>query len=105
MADDRKQLRSKSRHLRSKMRQLGPMIQGSVILRRMKCGKPNCKCAKGHLHDALCITYKEQGKTKTVYVDKSMQADAFLWARNYKLFKKFLKEHSLINLEILRSRK
>ncbi len=102
--EDRRYLRAKSRSLRSQMRKLGPMVQGSVVLRRMKCGKHNCKCTRGQLHEALCVTYSEKGKTKTVYVDKSLQADAFLWSRNYKQFKKILKEHSLKNLEILKSR-
>lgn len=101
---ERQQMRVRSRNLRSQMRKLGPMIQGSVVLRQMKCGKPTCKCNRGHPHTFLCVTYKEKGKTKTVYVNKSLQADALLWSRNYKQFKVFLKEHSLKNLEILKSR-
>ena len=101
---ERQQMRVKARSLRSQMRKLGPMIQGSVVLRRMKCGKPNCRCNRGYPHMFLCVTYKEKGKTKTVYVNKSLQADALLWSRNYKKFKVLLKEHSLKNLEILKSR-
>ena len=100
----RQQLNAKARNLRSQMRKLGPMLQGSVILRRMKCGKPNCRCKRGYLHTCLCVTYSEKGKTKTVYVNKSLQAEAFLWSRNYKQFKVLLKEHSGVNLEILKSR-
>ena len=101
---ERQQIRAQVRNLRSQMRKLGPMIQGSVVLRRMKCGKPTCKCNRGHPHNFLCVTYKEKGKTKTVYVNKSLQADALLWSRNYKQFKMLLKKHSLANLEILKSR-
>ncbi|MBE9572389.1 MAG: hypothetical protein IMF11_17305 [Proteobacteria bacterium] len=101
---ERQLLRAKARNLRSQMRKLGPMIQGSVVLRRMKCGKPNCRCNRGHPHTFLCVTYKEKGKTRTVYVNKTLHGDALLWSRNYKQFKKLLKEHSLKNLEILKSR-
>lgn len=101
---ERQLLRAKARSLRSQMRKLGPMIQGSVVLRRMKCGKPNCRCNRGYPHTFLCVTYKEKGKTRTVYVNKALHADALLWSRNYKQFKKLLKEHSLKNLEILKSR-
>ena len=101
----RQQIRARSRNLRSQMRKLGPMIQSSVVLRRMKCGKPNCRCNRGHPHLFMCVTYKERGKTRTVYVDKPLQADALLWSRNYKMFKVLLKEHSLKNLEILKTSK
>jgi len=49
------------------------------------------------------VTYKEEGKTKTVYVDKQRQGEALFWSRNYKLFKKLLKEHTEVNLELLKS--
>ncbi len=71
-------LGAKSRNVRSQMRKLGPMLQGSVILQRMKCGKPNCRCKRGYPHTYLCVTYNEKGKTKTVYVNKSLHAEAFL---------------------------
>ncbi len=102
--EERAKLRAKARSLRSQMRKLGPMIQGSVVLRRMKCGKPNCRCNRGYPHTFLCVTYKEKGKTKTVYVDKELWGEALMWSRNYKEFKTLLKEHSRINLEILKSR-
>lgn len=100
----RAEMRARARSLRSQMRKLGPMIQGSVVLRRMKCGKPSCRCNRGYPHDFLCVTYKEKGKTKTVYVNKQLQAEALLWSRNYKQFKALLKKHSQANLGILKSR-
>ena len=100
---ERQKLWAKSRYLRSEMRKIGPMITGSVVLRHIKCGKPNCRCTKGYLHFICQVTYKEKGKTKTVYVDKKKHAQALFWSRNYKLFKKLLKEHTEINLELLKS--
>jgi hypothetical protein len=49
------------------------------------------------------VTYKEEGKTKTVYVDKHRQGEALFWSRNYKLFRKLLKEHTEVNLALLKS--
>jgi len=100
---ERQKLWAKSRYIRSKMRKIGPMITGSVVLRHIKCGKPNCRCTRGYPHFVCQVTYKEKGKTKTVYVDKKKQAQALLWSRNYKLFKKLLKEHTWINLALLKS--
>jgi len=102
---ERERLRAKSRRLRSEMRKLGPMIKGSVIFREMRCGKPICKCTRGEPHLYLCVVYKEKGKSKTVYVDKRRQAEALIYSRNYKKFKALLKEHSQLNLTLLKSEK
>ena len=100
---EREKLLARARRLRSEMRKLGPMLKGSVVFRNMKCGKPNCKCTRGHPHFFLCVTYKEEGKTQTVYVDKNRHGQALMWSRNYKKFKALLQEHSKINLVLLKS--
>ena len=33
------------------------MIRGSVIVHRRGCGKPNCRCAAGDLHEATVLSY------------------------------------------------
>lgn len=100
-----KLLRGRARSLRSRMRKIGSMIQGSVIFRQMTCGKPNCRCRKGFPHTYLCVTYKDQGKTKTIYVHKSREGEALILARNYKQHKELLKQLTRVNLEILKSRR
>lgn len=100
-----KLLRGRARGLRSRMRKIGSMMQGSVVYRQMTCGKPNCRCRRGFPHTYLCVTYKDQGKTKTIYVDKSREAEALLLARNYKQHKLLLRELTGVNLEILKSRR
>lgn len=98
----KQRLRAKARRLRSQMRKIASMMQGSVIYRQMKCGKPNCRCTRGFPHSFLVVTYKEEGKTKTVYVNKNRQAEALLLSRNYKQYKQLLKELTKVNLQILR---
>ena len=40
-------------------------------LERVRCGKSNCKCAKGSLHGPYWYGYwSEGGKTKSMYVGK-----------------------------------
>jgi hypothetical protein len=40
-------------------------------LERIRCGKANCKCAKGSLHGPYWYGYwSEGGKTKSVYIGK-----------------------------------
>lgn len=98
----RQLLRARARSLRSRMRKIGSLMQGSVVYREMTCGKPNCRCQKGFPHTFLCVTYKEKGKTKTVYVDKAMEGETLILARNYKQYKLLLKELTRVNLEIIK---
>jgi len=100
-----KLLRGRARSLRSRMRKIGSMMQGSVVYRQMTCGKPNCRCRRGFPHAYLCVTYKDQGKTKTIYVNKTREGEALILARNYKQHKLLLRELTRVNLEILKSRK
>lgn len=101
----RQDLLARAKELRSHMRGLQLMLQGSVLMRWMKCGKPNCKCNKGHPHEVWCVTYKEKGKSKTVYIHKSRQGEALWWSRNHKKYKALLKELSKVAFEILRTPK
>ncbi len=41
-------------HTLRRLQRSEPMVQGSFYLLRRKCGKPNCRCARGRLH-ATCI--------------------------------------------------
>jgi hypothetical protein len=42
------------------------MIRGSVVVHRRRCGKPNCRCADGDLHEATVLSYSERGRTRFV---------------------------------------
>ena len=42
------------------------MIRGSVIVHRRRCGRPNCRCAAGDLHEATVLSYSERGRTRVV---------------------------------------
>jgi len=50
------------------------------------------------------VTYKEKGKTQTVYVNKNLEAEALLLSRNHKKYKLLQNELTKVNLEILKSR-
>lgn len=44
------------------------MVQGSCYLQRRRCGKANCRCARGQLHEAWVITRSEQGRHRLYMV-------------------------------------
>ena len=41
-----------------------PVLRGSLIRLRRKCGKPNCHCAQGQPHSGPALSYSQNGKTK-----------------------------------------
>jgi hypothetical protein len=42
---------------------------GGTLQRQMvKCGKPNCKCARGELHEAFYLFYSRRGRQLKLYV-------------------------------------
>jgi hypothetical protein len=102
---NKKELEGRAESIRSCMREIDQIIQGSMVLREAKCGKANCKCNRGELHESWCITYKEKGKTRTVYVDREKIGEALLMCANYKKIKELIKELTSVNLELIRSRR
>lgn len=44
---------------------------GGLYLQRVRCGKPNCKCARGELHTAYYFFTRRRGKLTKTYVRKA----------------------------------
>jgi hypothetical protein len=63
----------------------GPITPGSFYLLRRKCGKPSCRCARGHLHAVWVLTRSENGKHKLYTVPPAQRAEvrqrAAAWRR------------------------
>lgn len=41
-----------------------PVVRGSVITHRRRCGKPGCRCADGELHESTVLSYSQDGRTR-----------------------------------------
>jgi hypothetical protein len=79
--------------LKTELAQIGYFAKGTVLTRRMKCGKPQCAChtqpTKRH-GPYYEWTYKAQGKTVNVRLSKqaaSLYRDA---AKQYRKLKRIL---------------
>jgi hypothetical protein len=44
------------------------MLPGEVIEQRVRCGKPNCRCATGERHAAFYRYWTEDGRQRKAYV-------------------------------------
>lgn len=43
-------------------------IRGSLGRRSRVCGRPNCRCAQGHLHESVFLSVAVEGRTRQVHV-------------------------------------
>ena len=83
------------------LRQIGPFITASLVQIHRKCGKPDCRCAKGEGHPAHLLTLKVEGKTKSIYVPKDLVDEVKEWVNNHKRLKGLTKEISKLSLALL----
>ena len=44
----------------------GPLLPGSLYTLRRKCGKPNCHCNRGELHESTVLSYRGQGRPRNI---------------------------------------
>jgi hypothetical protein len=50
--------------------QLPVVLRGSVVTRRRRCGKPNCRCADGvNLHESPALSYSVRGRTRILLLE------------------------------------
>ncbi len=85
-----------------KLAAIGPILQGSIATVGVKCGNPDCRCARGEKHRSNILTKKVNGKTKSVYVPAGMLEEAKKWTQEYRKVKELMKEISNYNELILK---
>jgi hypothetical protein len=75
LADDPSKLRQQlwrsqaaANRLLRRLARIQPMVQGSFYLLKRRCGNPNCRCARGELHESWVITRSQGGKGRTFTV-------------------------------------
>ena len=98
-------LQAQRNKLISRISKLNPWIEGTVVNTTRICGKKNCACHRdGPKHPVMHVTWKENGKTVSLYVPKKMEAEVSKWALNYKKLKETIREISNIQKDIVRLR-
>jgi len=88
-----------------KLAQAGPLLAGSLVQQRVRCGRPNCRCAKdpAYRHVKTVITRTVKGKTRTVYVPLDLVEEVRTWVAEYKRIKELLNEISELSWALVRS--
>lgn len=98
-------LETKQLKLLQTMAPLRPWIEGSLVSTSRLCGKKNCACHHGgSKHPVLYVTWKEKGKTVSLYIPRKLENDVRRWVQNYRKLKDLTGEVSDIQKQIIRLR-
>ena len=103
------QMTKQERESRSRLKPLisyQELLKGSLTLRKQKCGKPNCKCAKtDYRHICLYITRRKDGKIEQLFIPKEKEELVRQWVSNYQDVQKLLEKISSLYWEKLKKKK
>jgi hypothetical protein len=81
---------------------LGPWIEGTLVSTSRRCGKKDCACHQGGpKHPVLYLTWKKEGKTRSLCVPKNLQGEAKTWGENYKKLKQLIRKVTLIQRQVI----
>lgn len=81
----RSQRSAPERHARSQLAQWitqQPFVRGCLVDRARSCGKPTCRCQKGHLHHSLYLAVNHRGQRALLYIPRALHATVRQWLGN-----------------------
>lgn len=110
MADtpNRAKLSAAERSFRSRAAQLASgrwFLRGTLSERAGKCGKPNCRCAKGQFHQSLYLVQSHAGKLRQICVPQAWQERVRQAVNDYRLMQRLIEEVSELEWKRLKERK
>jgi len=89
-----------------RIRKIKPFVQASLNVTKKRCGNPRCRCAQeGPLHEVALLTWKEENRTRTLYVPMELRQEVDRWVQEGKLLKRLVAEVSQAQREFLTSKK
>jgi hypothetical protein len=91
--------------LESRLKQLvpaGPILVASLTRLNKRCGQPSCRCHHGGpLHQAHHLTFRQGGKTRTVYVPQDLLQEVQQWLHEHQRLKALIQEVSQLTLALI----
>jgi len=89
-----------------RLKKIKPFIQASLNITKKRCGNPRCRCVQeGPLHEVALLTWKEEKRTRTLYVPIELRQEVERWVQEGKLLKRLVGEVSQAQREFLTSKK
>jgi len=84
------------------VRRIGPFTQGSLTVTMKRCGNPRCRCAvEGPIHETALLTWKEDNRTRTLYVPAELREEVTQCIEEGKQLKRLIVEMSEAQREFL----
>ena len=80
-----------------------PLLIASLAEVERVCGKPSCRCQRGFKHRVCQLTYRDQGKSHSMYVPVDFTEEVRSWIEEYRRLKRLLREISQLTLQLVRS--
>ena len=89
-----------------RLRRIKPFVQASLSITKKRCGNPLCRCAQeGPLHEVALLTWKEEKRTRTLYIPMKLRQEVERWVQEGKLLKRLVTEVSQAQREFLINKK
>ena len=101
MKKQQKSLENRKNKLLAKLGTDLPFIEGSLSISQRECSTEGCICHRGKKHQSMALTWKENQKTRSMYVPMEKQKKALIWSKNYKKVKSLIRKLSEVNKRIL----
>jgi hypothetical protein len=96
------------RMLQHRLKQLPtatPILAASFGTYTHRCGRAACRCHHGGpRHTGQHLTFKEHGKTRSVYVPKALLSEVRSWLAEHRRLKQLLREIHQLSIALLRAR-
>jgi hypothetical protein len=96
------------RNFRSRIAQLASgqwFLRGTLSERSSKCGKPNCHCANGELHQSVYLVQSHAGKLRQICVPKAWRQRVRQAVTDYQEMQRLIEEVSELEWKRLQERK
>lgn len=82
----------------------GPFMMATPTYVKVRCGNPNCKCAKhkSARHTKLHLTWSDSQGSGTQYVPVALRKEVLEWVENYWIVKEYMKEMTSLSRGMIR---
>ena len=105
---NRSELSDSERRFRSRLAQLAHdrwFLRGTLSVRTRKCGKPNCRCARGEPHSSLYLVQSHDGKPRQVCIPKPWEDRVRQAVNDYQEMQRLIEEVSELEWKRVRENK
>ena len=97
-------LQQRQDEILKKMAKVGPFIMATATNVKVRCGNPDCKCAKKKedRHEQLHLSWTDAQGNGVAYVPVDLHQEVLQWVENYWKVKELMKEMTEISRQMIK---